>query len=170
MQTDETKRFVELLRPLCRMNGEELDRYMSELKDGYINKKKQWAEEHRSELQPIGRESLIDCVIRVLYKSNLGIKDGMQIHEKTEDKLVARFTNDCPILNACQELGLDTRLICKKIFHEPYQALLSEIDGRLMFNRDYNQGMRTHSGYRYCEEIITIRGVQQILKGDIPSE
>jgi hypothetical protein len=163
MQTDETKKFVELLGPICDLNGKEREEYLSELKEVYISKKKQWAEEHKSELQPRERESLMDCVIRILYRSNLGIKDGMQIHEKTEDRLVTRFTNDCPILSACQELGLNTRLICREIFHEPYQALLSEIDCKLRFDRDYDDGIRTRSGQGYCEEIIT-REKKQILK------
>ena len=154
MQTDETKKFVELLKPICDLKGERLEEYISELRETYVSKKRQWAGEHISDLQPKGEESLMDCVIRVLYKSNLGIKKGMQIHEKSEDRLVTRFTNDCAILGAYQELGLDTRLICREIFHEPYQALLSEINYRLRFSRNYTTGIRPYS--RYCEEIITI--------------
>jgi hypothetical protein len=92
---------------------------------------------------------------RILYEGYLGMsptKDGEEV-EATGKKLVVRWRNECPTLEACQELGLDPREICRKVYHRPVQAFLSRIDPRLRFDRNYG-ALRPHMPY--CEEIITV--------------
>lgn len=92
---------------------------------------------------------------RVFYEMYLRVSvpcDG-QIVEQTDTRLVSRWWNHCPTLEACQQLGLDTREVCRKAYHKPAQVFLSEIDPNLVFERNY-QFVRPHTPY--CEEIIRI--------------
>lgn len=91
-------------------------------------------------------------------------RDG-QIIEQTEDKIVSRWWNPCPTLEACQKLNLDTRVICKKAYHQPVTTLLKHIHPNLRFERNY-QKIRPHAPY--CEEIIYLDsegGSPEIPKG-----
>jgi hypothetical protein len=93
---------------------------------------------------------------RIFYEVYLGIstpEDG-EIVEATDKKLVTRWWNRCPTLEACTKLGLDTREICKKVYHEPVQAFLSRIDPRLRFARNY-ENLRPYAPY--CEETIWLQ-------------
>lgn len=97
-----------------------------------------------------------DDVLNIFYKGCIGIeidKDG-KIVERTEKKLVTRWWNYCPILEACKKYGLDTQEVCRKGFHKQNQLTLSSIDPRLKFDRNYENGLRPHRSY--CEEIITL--------------
>ncbi len=89
------------------------------------------------------------------YEVYLGIstpEDG-EVVERSDRRLVTRWWNHCPVLEACRELGLDTRQICKRAYHQPAQAFLLHIDPRLVFDRNY-ECIRPYAPY--CEEIITL--------------
>jgi len=73
--------------------------------------------------------------------------------EKQMPCIVIRWWNKCPVLEICKKLGLDTKEVCKKSYHQPAQTFLSRIDPRLKFDRNY-EAIRPHSSY--CEEIITL--------------
>ncbi len=112
-----------------------------------------WLDGHPAALER-GGDPLADGY-RILYEEYIGIstaKDG-DVVEETERKLVIRWRNECPVLEACEELGLDTREICKKVYHRPVGAFLSRIDRRLRFDRNY-AALRPYTSY--CEEIITL--------------
>ena len=92
---------------------------------------------------------------RLFYEVYLGVAapaDG-EIVEQTEEKMVTRWWNHCPTLEACEALRLDTRQVCRKAYHGPVQAFLSKLDPRLRFERNYG-AIRPHCAY--CEEIITL--------------
>jgi len=92
---------------------------------------------------------------RIFYEEYLGIsipKDG-EIVEKTDKKLVMRWWNYCPTLEACKKFGLDTRIVCKKAYHKPVQIFLSRINPKLRFDRNYDH-IRPYAPY--CEEIISL--------------
>jgi hypothetical protein len=92
---------------------------------------------------------------RLFYERYLGVSipgDG-EIVERTDRRMVMRWRNRCPTLEACQQFGLDTRVVCKKAYHGPVQAFLSRVDPRLRFDRDY-EALRPYRSY--CEEIITL--------------
>jgi tRNA(adenine34) deaminase len=92
---------------------------------------------------------------RMFYEGYLGLstpQDG-EIVEATDRRLVTRWWNPCSTLAACQKLGLDTREICRKVYHQPVQVLLSKIDPRLRFERNY-AALRPYTPY--CEEIIRL--------------
>ena len=96
---------------------------------------------------------------RIFYEVYLGIsapEDG-EIVEATGARLVTRWWNHCPTLEACKRLGLDAREVCRKAYHSPVQVFLSRIDPRLRFDRNYD-ALRPRASY--CEEIITLEGLE----------
>jgi hypothetical protein len=92
---------------------------------------------------------------RLFYETYLKVcvpADG-EIVETTGAQVVTRWWNRCPTLEACRELGLDTRLVCRAVYHRPVDALLKRIDPRLSFERDYTH-IRPYASY--CEERIVL--------------
>jgi len=118
-----------------------------------IEKRLLWWDRNVKALKKIGNP-LIDGY-KIFYESYLGLsipQDG-KIVELTDRQLVTRWWNYCPTLEACQTLGLDTREICKKVYHKPVQVLLLKIDPSLRFKRNYD-ALRPYTPY--CEEIIAL--------------
>jgi hypothetical protein len=99
----------------------------------------------------------VDNAYKLFYEGYLGAsipRDG-EIVERAPDRLVMRWWNPCPTLQSCLELGLDTRMICRKVYHTPVQVFFSMIDPRLQFERNY-ECIRPYTPY--CEEIISLQG------------
>ncbi len=92
---------------------------------------------------------------RLFYEIYLGVSTPTEgeIVEKSRHKMVTRWWNHCPTLEVCEKLGLDTREICKKAYHKPVQAFLSQLNPKLRFERNYDC-LRPHTAY--CEEIIVL--------------
>lgn len=89
------------------------------------------------------------------YEKYLGVsipEDG-EIVEHTGKRMVMRWWNPCPTLEACQKLGLDTRQVCKKAYQKPVQEFLERIHPKLRFDRNY-ENIRPYAAY--CEEIIVL--------------
>ena len=132
-----------------------LDDALEYLQQCVIEKRSSWLDRNIMALEKTGN-SLIDGY-KIFYESYLGLsipQDG-EIIETTDRQLVTRWWNHCPTLEACQKLGLDTREICKKVYHKPVQVLLSKIDPKLRFKRNY-AALRPYTPY--CEEIIALEG------------
>jgi tRNA(adenine34) deaminase len=130
-----------------------LDDALACLERCVIEKRLSWLDRNVTALEKTGNP-LMDGY-KMFYESYLGLSippDG-EIVEATDRQLVTRWWNDCPTLEACQKLGLDTREICKKAYHKPVQVLLSRIDPRLRFKRNY-AALRPYTPY--CEEIIAL--------------
>jgi hypothetical protein len=130
-----------------------LDEALACLEQCVIEKRLSWAE--RNTKMPPNTGNPLGDGYRMFYESYLGLsipRDG-EIIEATDRRLVTRWWNHCPTLVACQRFGLDTREICWKAYHKPVQALLSKVDPRLRFERNY-AAIRPYAPY--CEEIITL--------------
>jgi hypothetical protein len=92
---------------------------------------------------------------RLFFEVYLGLsipEDG-EIVEHSARRLVMRWWNPCPTLEACLALGLDTRDICRRAYHRPVQKFLSRLHPGLRFERNY-EALRPHTPY--CEEIIIL--------------
>ena len=76
-----------------------------------------------------------------------------EIVEHTAKRIVMRWWNPCPTLEACKQLGLDMREICKKAYHKPVQAFLEQIHPGLRFGRKYGR-LRPYA--TCCEETIEL--------------
>lgn len=93
-----------------------------------------------------------------LFLKKLGISPKeAPIISREKNKLVIHSENFCPTLEACKILGKDTREICKKINEEATQALLQQVDSRIVFRRNYN-ALRPYKPY--CEEMIILEDKQ----------
>jgi len=68
-----------------------------------------------------------------------------------ERKIVWRSYNFCPVLEACKQLGIDTREACREAEEKPVQELISRINPNLKFSRNYEK-IRPYE--QYCEEMI----------------
>ena len=119
-----------------------------------IEKRTAWIKRHLPKLARSG-DPLLDGY-RLFYEGYLGISaplDG-EIILRTERRMVTRWWNPCPTLEACQSLGLDTRQICRKAYHKPVDEFLMQIDSRLRFDRNYTC-LRPYTPY--CEEMIYLQ-------------
>jgi hypothetical protein len=118
-----------------------------------VEKRLAWLDKNRGTLQRTGNP-LLDGY-KAFYEAYLKVSTPEQgeIVAATDRSLVTRWWNHCPTLEACRKLGLDTREICKKVYHEPVQVFLAQIDPRLRFARNY-AALRPYAPY--CEEIITL--------------
>jgi hypothetical protein len=76
-----------------------------------------------------------------------------EIVEQSEKRLVMRWWNPCPTLEACRKLGLDTREVCKKAYERPVEEFLKTIHPKLRFERNYEH-IRPYAAF--CEEIILL--------------
>jgi len=80
----------------------------------------------------------------------LGRKD-LEIVSESDDEIVWLSRNPCPTLDACAEGGWDTRHVCRAVYEKPTQTLVSCLDPRLRFLRDYGE-VRPHAAG--CRERI----------------
>lgn len=130
-----------------------LDSALAYLEQCVIEKRLSWLDRNQTIIHKTGNP--VFDGYRAFYEIYLGVsvpKDG-KIVEQTNGKLVIRWWNHCPTLEACKQFGLDTREVCRKTYHQPVQAFLSKIDPRLKFERNYD-ALRPQ--VNYCEEIIIL--------------
>ena len=143
---------TELFREILRISNEiGLDETLSILEHCVTQKRLAWAQAHLGEMEKTDNPVLDGY--RWFYEKYLGVsvpEDG-EIVELSEKRIVSRWWNPCPTLEACQQLGLDTKVICKKAYHRPVQEFLMQLHPGLRFERNYDC-IRPHTAY--CEEII----------------
>ncbi|MFA6533879.1 MAG: hypothetical protein WCT37_01765 [Patescibacteria group bacterium] len=73
--------------------------------------------------------------------------------EETANKIVWHSYNWCPVLEACQRLGKDTRKICQQGWESSVEAMAKLINPKIRFSRNYAQ-LRPYGDY--CEEYFEI--------------
>jgi hypothetical protein len=147
-QADSTRLFEEILR-ISEEIG--IDEALSLLERCVTEKRLAWAKAHFNEVEKTDHPAMDGH--RWFYETYLGLstpEDG-EIVEILEDKIVSRWWNPCPTLEACQKLGLDTRVICKKAYHRPVEELLKQLHSGLRFDRNY-ECLRPNTPF--CEEIV----------------
>lgn len=148
--TDHSELFETIL---CVAAESSLDEALGYLERCVTDKRIAWLEQTLPVLQRTG--NAIDDAFTAFYESYLGVSpphDG-EIVERTPARMVTRWWNPCPTLDACQKFGLDTREVCWKVYHRPVQAFLKSIHPQLRFDRNYD-ALRPHTPY--CEEILTL--------------
>ena len=127
---------------------------LAHLEKCVIEKRLAWLEARQIEFKNISDP--IGEAYRLFFELYLGVSvpaDG-EIVEKSEKKMVMRWWNRCPTLEACKRLNLDTREVCLKVYHRPVQEFFLRIHPNLRFERNYN-ALRPHAAY--CEEMIVLR-------------
>ena len=150
LQGDSTELFREILKASDEIGMDEALTYLSQC---VIEKRSAWLQANLPEA--IHENDPVTAGYQWFYENYLGIsvpKDG-EIVEHTEKRIVIRWWNPCPTLEACKKLGLDTRAVCQKAYERPVQEFLKYINPKLKFDRNY-ENIRPHAAY--CEEIILL--------------
>lgn len=88
----------------------------------------------------------------LLFRDYMGLSLGdLPVLVDTGDEIAWRSENHCPTLEAANELGRDTREVCRAVYEKPTQAFVSWLDPELRFLRSYEQ-IRPHADH--CLERI----------------
>ncbi len=89
----------------------------------------------------------------ILFFEYMGLdKSSIPILTETENMIEWSSQNNCPTLEACNILKLDTKYVCKAIYEKSTQAFLSQLNPQLRFYRSYEE-IRPYS-YHCREKII----------------
>ena len=149
-KTSDFIRLFEYMEEVSKIIGRE--KALEILEDINTRNRLDWLNKNKDKLNQNGNP--IDLACEIFYQEYLNLPltpENVKIVEKTENKLVTRWHNFCPQLEACKTLGLDTREICRKCYEKPVQTFLSQINPKLKFRRNYIK-IRPHADS--CEEII----------------
>lgn len=150
LQGDSTGLFKEIL---AVSNEIGMETALADLEQCVIEKRTAWL---RANLGDLGNENdPVTEAYKWFYEKYLGacVPEDGEIVEHTRQRMVMRWWNACPTLEACRTLGLDTRKICRLAYHKPVQEFLAHIHPGLRFERNYEK-IRPHADY--CEEIILL--------------
>ncbi len=75
-----------------------------------------------------------------LVRGSLGVPaDEVAISSQNDSAIFWERSDPCPTLAACEALGLDARVVCRRVCEKPAQMFLSHLDPRLRFVRDYGK-------------------------------
>jgi hypothetical protein len=145
---------VELFRVVLSASAEiGMGAALATLEQCVIEKRSAWLSANLVEAGQ-GKDPLLDGYVW-FYEKYLGLsvpKDGA-IVGRSGSRIVMRWWNPCPTLEACVQLGLDTREICKQAYHKPVQTFLEQVHPGLRFGRNYER-LRPYGAY--CEEFIEL--------------
>jgi tRNA(Arg) A34 adenosine deaminase TadA len=78
-------------------------------------------------------------------------EDELPVVLETETEIVWQSLNMCSTLEACKELKLDTRQVCRVVYEKSTQVFMSKLDPQLRFLRSYEE-IRPYSDF--CKEMI----------------
>lgn len=94
---------------------------------------------------------------KIVFFDHMGINpEHSKMVRVSPRKIRIESYNFCPYLEACQQLGLDTRFICKDIGEPSIQQMIEIINPNLRFTRNY-VNIRPYNG-AFCEEYIELLG------------
>lgn len=127
---------------------------IQELTDLITQRRVNWMKEHKDEiLAKYQGLPLVEIAWRAVCFDNMHINPADSRMTRISDKKIRIDSyNFCPYLEACKQLGLDTRYICKEI-ESSVQKMNEVLDPRLKFSRNY-VNIRPHSNF--CEEYLEL--------------
>jgi tRNA(adenine34) deaminase len=130
------------------VNGDNWDEINKELTEKSID----WYEKNIGDLVLEGSEVRKAYTLLLLKYLKIDPEEVPIVHED-KTRIVWRTTSWCPVIEACERGGFDTREVCKKGFESSVQAIIERLNPRLRFSRNYDR-IRPHSDY--CEEVIEL--------------
>ena len=149
MYTAEQEKLIQ--REIARLQNAD-ETALCALNEDSVQRRTVWFTEHRAEFDFLSGDPL-EAGYRLLL-ARFGITpEQAPVVERTERRIVFHSKNFCPTLEACRRLGLDTRLVCKRLNEQATDALVKLADPRLTFSRNYEQ-LRPYAPY--CEEMLTL--------------
>ena len=155
LQALRTPDFIRLLwyvKRVSRLIGKE--RALRILEEFVINKRLAWIKENQKKVKAV-KGTPVERAVKIFYKMNqkLDFKDA-KIVCWDKNRIITRWFNYCPVLEACKATGMNTRDVCRKVYDKPNQVFLSKIHPRLRFSRNY-KFLRPYAAC--CEEIIELK-------------
>jgi len=110
-----------------------------------------WFKQNHPDINKHNRPSPREAY-EMLFFDYMGLsEEELPVVSETETEIVWLSLNRCSTLEACKELGLDTRQVCRAIYEKSTQVLVSQLDPQLRFLRSYEE-IRPHSNH--CKEMI----------------
>ncbi len=100
---------------------------------------------------------------RIIFLDHMKINpEHSKVVRVSPTKIRVESYNFCPYLQACSQLGFDTRIICKEIGESSIQAMMNFINPNLKFSRNY-EDIRPYNK-DFCEEYIELVQTHNKLK------
>ena len=124
----------------------------NEINEELTEKRTGWYAKNRGDLILEGSEVRKAYTMFILEYLKIDPGEAPIVYED-ETRIVWRSVNWCPVVEACERGGFDTREVCKNGWERSVQAMIEKIDPRLRFSRNYDR-IRPHTDY--CEEEITL--------------
>ncbi len=123
----------------------------SKINESMCQKRLKWLDE---KMDSINETSLLKKVYTLLLIKKMEIDPSeVPIIYEDDKRITWRSYNWCPVLEACKELNLDTREICRKGWEESVNKFIKKINPKLRFSRKY-ETLRPHG--KFCEETIEL--------------
>lgn len=98
----------------------------------------------------------------LLFFDYMGLsKNDLPVILETQDEITWLSKNNCPTLEACKQLELDTRHVCRAAYEKSTQAFLSQLDPQLRFLRSYEE-IRPYADH--CKEMIVKVGFEAMME------
>jgi tRNA(Arg) A34 adenosine deaminase TadA len=115
---------------------------LREIEAAVAAKRVQWFEQRYAAgtRRTWGRRPAPRTAFDMFFFEYMGLRtDDLRVLRANDREIVWSSQNFCPTLEACNRLGLDTRVVCRHAYEKSTQAFVSLTDPALRFLRDYNQ-------------------------------
>lgn len=114
----------------------------------------EWIEEHLDNLlEKYDGMKPEEQAYRIIFFDHMRINpDHSKMVRVSPTKIKIKSYNFCPYLEACKQLKLDTRFVCKEIGEPSIHEILKRINPNLRFSRNYKK-IRPYNK-EFCEEYI----------------
>ena len=98
----------------------------------------------------------------LLFRDYMGVDlRELPLVEESDSRVTWLSLNACPTLDACVQLGFDTREMCRAVYEKPTQLFLSRLDPSLRFVRDYS-AIRPYAPH--CRESIVRLDLEALMR------
>lgn len=116
-----------------------------------------WIKEHLDEMLVKYRGlSPEEQAYKIVFFEHMGIDPKhSKIVRISPRKIKIISYNFCPYLEACKQLRLDTKFVCKEIGEQSINKMIAIINPNLRFSRNY-ANIRPHNEEEFCEEYIEL--------------
>lgn len=127
-----------------------------ELADLITQRRAAWIEVHLDEmLLKYAGLSPEEQAYRIVFFDHMQINpEHSKMKRISETKIRIDSYNICPYLQACRQLGLETRYVCREIGEPSINKMLAIINPGLKFSRNYDN-IRPYNE-AFCEEYIEL--------------
>jgi hypothetical protein len=138
---------------MCRLENKDLKTIEREV----IAKRTDWFDNQAAaDIRAATTTSGPRLAFETVFFRYMGLRpEELPVLYENNDEIVWSSRNPCPTLEACRQLGLDTRVVCRGAYEKSTQALVSRMDPQLRFLRDYHE-IRPVS-YHCLERIVRVQ-------------